>query len=141
MVSFSRFTQAGLLQERPGFDRGRDHRGTMVRIVVLQLLATLVVSASCLFIHLVAAGSVLVGGLAAALPNGLVAWRFVAAGRRVDARTLAFAELGRWGVTVALLAGALLLMEVAIAPLLGMFAVMQFVPIAVPLLKRRTGAE
>lgn len=140
MVSLSRLARAGLLQKRPDFDRGRDHRGTMVRIVVMQLLATLVVSASCLFIDLVAAGSVLVGGLAAALPNGFVAWRFATAGRRVDARTLAFAELGRWGVTVTLLAGALLLMEVAIAPLLGMFAVMQIVPIVVPPLKGRTGA-
>ena len=115
-------------------------RPVMFRIVAVQLLATLVVSASCLFLDLVAAGSLLVGGLAAALPNGFVAWRFAAAGSRVDARTLALAEGGRWSITVALLAGAMLLAQPNLLALLGMFAALQVVPALVPLLERRANA-
>ena len=109
----------------------------MIRIVAVQFLATLVVSATCLFIDWVVAGSLFAGGAAAAVPNGFVAWRFAAAGARVDARVLILAEGGRWVLSVAILAGAMLLATPDLVALLGAFALMHVVPIVVPLMTKR----
>jgi F0F1-type ATP synthase assembly protein I len=109
----------------------------MFRIVAVQFLATLVLSASCLFVGWVLAGSFLAGGIAAAVPNGFVAWRFTAAGVRLDARTLIVAEGCRWVLSIGILAPALVLVSLDIVALLGAFALMQLVPIVVPLLRQR----
>jgi F0F1-type ATP synthase assembly protein I len=109
----------------------------MIRVVTAQFLATLVISAVCLFIDWVIAGSLFAGGVAAAVPNGFVAWRFAAAGARVDARVLILAEVGRWLLSVAILGGAMLLASANLLALLGAFALMHMVPVVVPLLTQR----
>ena len=138
MSAFLHFARNNAQSSRTGKSAlSSAHSEMMFRIVAVQFLATLVLSASCLFVGWVLAGSFLAGGIAAAVPNGFVAWRFTAAGARLDARTLIVAEGCRWVLSIGILAPALVLVSLDIVALLGAFALMQLVPIVVPLLRQR----
>ncbi len=81
-------------------------RNPINRIVVAQLLATLLLASAATLADLVLAYSIALGGLTGAIPNGFMAWRL---SRQVGSPGLAFksmvmGELGKLGLTALIFA-------------------------------------
>lgn len=112
--------------------------GLAWRIVAGQFLATAVMTVGLLPVDAVVAGSVLLGGLIAALPGGYAALNLAATRRPQQAFRIIGGEMGRFVLSAAGFALVFALVEpLAPVALIGMFFGMQSAYLVVPLINDR----